>query len=398
MLLPLLAPALALAAADAPPPQCDLSPLPPGAYEAHLVTIAPGGEPFSYIGHAALWMRDPERKIEHFLEFGAIDSRSQEPLSALLLGELRCWWRVERLENQLLYFEAADRRATAWRLNLPPAAEDRFFAAMYGTAKTAGEISAPFHWQRQSCATELRDMLDEATEGALAAQLQPAPAPLTARGEVLRHLGRVGWAWLAWHALAGPDTDRPLSRWEAAFAPVRLSEAAAEITLPWPSGEQRPMLDPPCVLHPGTDRWPPPAPPQRAPLLWGVGLALGGLIGAGPRRLAGGLLVAYGLLAGLLGVAGVSLWGLSALEAYAGNRTLLVLSPLSLLLVPLGARLVRGRPQPPRARLLAAALAALGLLGLALALVGPQPNLDLVGIGLPTLLAAAWRLRNKPPS
>ena len=374
---------------------CDTSPLSIGQSEVYLVSIGPGHEPFSYIGHAALWMRDPARKIEHILEFGAINSDKQEPFSALLMGDLLCWWRVDRLENQLRAYERADRLAVAQKLDLPPEARSRFFRSIYEAAQTAQQRSSIFHWRDRNCATELRDLLDAASGGALAAQLA-APAPLTPRGEVLRHLGRVRWAWLGWHLLAGSNADRPITRWEATFAPMRFAEAAQEIQLTWPDGSQQPLTKEACVLHRGTDRWPGPRPPQRAPELWILGSLLGGLIaatGQGPRRRVAGLLLAgMGLLAGLLGTINLTLWALSELDAYGPNRNAFTITtPLSFALLPLGVALARGR-SPRWGRVLAATLAVLALLALPLYPVPlwHQAHLDVVGLFLPTFLAAAW--------
>lgn len=377
---------------------CDDTPLGAGQHEVYLVSIGPGHEPFSYIGHAALWVRDPARKIDHVLEFGAINSKIQEPFTSLLMGNLLCWWRVDRVSSQKRAYARADRLAVAQKLQLPPEAEGRFFRAIYEAAQTAQEKSHNFHWRDRNCATELRDILDAATDGALSAALT-APAPLTPRGEVLRHLGRVRWAWLGWHALAGAHADTPVTRWEATFAPIRFAEATQELAVRWPDGQERPLVTETCVLNRGTDRWPGATPPNRVPALWAIGLALGALIanagrraGRRPRLLAAILLGGIGLFGGVLGTTNAVLWALSDLDAYGPNRNLFtVTTPLSFALLPLAVALARGR-SPAWARPVTYLLAALGLLGV---LLYPlpfwhQPHLDIVGLFLPSLLAAAW--------
>lgn len=392
-----IAGALAQTLDDGSAPACDTSPLEFGEQEQYIVSSAPGDQAFSYIGHLGMWIRDRQRNIDHIVEFGAINSSKQEPLTALLMGDLQCWWRVREFNKELDYYVRSDRLVVARKVQLPPRAELAFVDKLYGAASSAGKDAFLFHWRERSCATEIRDILDEVTGGQISAQLSADPG-LSARGEVLRHLGRVKWAWFGWSLLAGAKNDAPLTPWELLFAPQRLTAAVDRMTIRWPDGSRKPLISEVCTIHPGRDLWPPEEPPDHTLALWAAGLLFGGAlarVGTRRRRLAGVVLVLYGLIGGLLGTAGMVLFAVSTLDAYGPNRNWLFINPLTFALVPLGVAWLRGR-SPAWGKKVAAGLAGLGLLGLPLWLVPAfyqGDHLGFLGLFVPTLVATAWLAR-----
>lgn len=327
---------------------CSPTRLRSGERELFFVSTSPAGEPFSYIGHAALWVRDPSIRVDHVLEFGAINSKIQEPLSALLLGNLKCWWLMGGIDKRLSWYRKTGRRVFAHPIVLPESAEDEMFARLHGIIRDLDQ-SYTFHWRTRNCATEVRDVLDEVLDGQLSAQLT-GPAPLTPRQEVLRYLSAHPWAWAGWHHQAGPQADVAMTEWEAAFVPERLVSALIQTPIRRPDGTQAPILGEPCMLNDGRYSWAEPEPPDWTPLLGGLGLLLAGVIGGAGRaervvlrRLAGGTLMGVGLLAGLLGTMSVVLWAASALTDYGPNENWWLTNPLSWLLIPAGLAVMRGK-------------------------------------------------------
>ena len=291
----LLAPALT-AHAELPACAVDM----PSTPTLHLVTISPGAQPFSYCGHSALWLRDPKRHIDHILEFGAIDSGAQEPLSGLMAGTLQCTWWVQPVENKRRTLERNSRTAIAQQLSMSPEALEGITRDLHAIARDP-DRSYPFHWRARSCSSEIRDLLTTHLPE-LREQLTD-PAPQTARQEGLRHLAPHIWAWLSWHALSGPQADAPMDVWESLFVPVRLREHADRLVTRWPDGQQRPLVAETCLLVQGTHPWPAESPPQRTGGMLAAGLALGGGLVALSRStrlriIGGGLWSVLGVLLG----------------------------------------------------------------------------------------------------
>ena len=395
----------ALAVTDPLPAACPTgSPDPSEALTVYLITASPGPQPFSFIGHSSLWLRDGATGLDHVWEYGVIDSSKQEPLSSLLLGTLNCSWQVRPVRREARDYVRQQRTAVAHLLDLSPAARADVRAALQVIARDLDRTDR-FHWRTNSCATKVRDVVAASLDGAVQRALS-GPAPLTPHDDVMRHVAPVPWAWLGLKLAAGAPTDAPQTWWQAGFVPVRLLEGLQQVEV----AGGAPLVGPPCTLAEGPNRWPPPAAPDRTGLMWAAGLGLAGALtglgaagrrAAAPRALGGVLIAAFGLVFGLVGTLTLTLWGASALDDFGPNQTALLAHPLTLALVPFGLAWARGRT-PWGARPITLALAALGAASLALALMPmwPQAALDRVGLLWPPLLAAAlWaRWYDRPPS
>src|SRR5690606_18037975 len=69
----------------------------------------------------------------------------------------------------------------------------------------------------------VRDAIDGALGGTLAARLQSRSQGNTFRSEAVRLASPAPWMWLGFDVGLGPAADRPNSLWEDAFVPMRLA-------------------------------------------------------------------------------------------------------------------------------------------------------------------------------
>jgi len=379
-------------------PECDLEPVKGAESEVYVVGISPGEAPFSFIGHSAYWVRDPELQLDHIVEFGAINSRLQEPGSALLLGTLRCWWHSTTMLRRIPRWKRHGRSAIAQRLDLPEATQDHLIAQLQSHRESADDALYDFHWFEQNCATGIRDVLDDSLNGQLS-KTYSEPAPLSPREEVLRHLQPHLWAWLGLDLLAGPNADREISMYEAGFVPQRLTTMVDEMSVTWPDGQVRSLVSSTCVLNREDRMWAVPVSSSEVGWMWllglGVGLVLFGtnreVSRFGAARWATGLMViAAGLLIGLLGVVAMGLASLSHLEEFNRNLNWLFVNPLAFALVGCGVAWIRGR-SAQWMRWVTGMLAVLSSVGLIISLIGwGQPNLSMIGLFWPVLMVTAW--------
>lgn len=384
-----------------PVEDCDVRSKDVGRDEVHFITIGPGPAPYSFLGHAALWIRSPSRGMNHIIEYGAFDSSKQEPFSNLMLGTLQCRWKVIFAHRGEARYEREDRHAIAQRLHLPPEAEELLLDDLRELASRTKDSWQTFHWRERSCASEARDYIDQGTGGQFRAALA-GEAPLTPRGEVLRHVGLHPWAWMGLHALSGMRVDRPQTRYAAGFVPERMAEELAAFELTWPDGSTRPLVDQTCRIHNAGNPWPLPEPPKWLP--W---TALLGLLGAGAAwgmgrradrgargaRLLLGLGVGlYGLVVGVLGLASMVFAATSALEAYRDNLGWLVMHPGALLFGAAGIAWARGRR--PRWALALTLICTFGaVVALPALIFSPQQWLEPWTVfALPLFGLAAWQL------
>ena len=364
-----------------------------------LVTLSPGDQLWSAFGHSTVWVSDGESKTDESYNWGTFDPNQPNLLGSYLNGTLRYWPNVEPYARDLYrYNKLQNRTVTAQRLDLPPAQLESLHAAIQEERKPENREFI-YHWVRNSCATKIRDRIDEAMNGKLKEQLDTG-VDKTLRQEALRHLWNKPFIWFGWNYLASEWVDRPSSKWELTYSPVLMKEAAEEAVVEWPDGSVKPLVSYTCTAEGGLD-WAPEEPPAWSAELFGIGSA-GGLSlflatmlpwGRTRRFLVGTGVAAAGTGAGLFGLIHAGLFW-SALDGLHPNANQLLCSPLHLAGVPAGIAIMRGRKGwPANAIGIAAALAALALV-LKISPFGVQDNLPLVLFFLP-LYTGLWLAARK---
>ena len=76
-----------------------------------------------------------------------------------------------------------------------------------------------------NCSTQVRDALDAALGGRLKSQLAGRSRGNTFRSEAVRLASPATWMWLGFDVGLGPSADKPMSRWEEAYVPMRLADS-----------------------------------------------------------------------------------------------------------------------------------------------------------------------------
>jgi hypothetical protein len=365
----------------------------------YLLTTAPGDDLTSLMGHSALWVSGGNASRSTVYNWGAFDSRQDAVVMRFLHGTLDFWLDSEKYSSMEKRVKRERRTLYAQRLDLEDRAADQLARELQAGA--APEVrNYPYQWVERNCASQVRDVLDEATGGALKAAAASSPLSTTARREVLRHFAQMPPVWFGWNLLAGPYTDQPLDAYGSLFIPERLFRLVDGVQVRDALGATRPLVSARCTLLEGETEFAPAEPPGNLGLLWGLGLGLGGLIvglGAWPeraaaRRLQGGLVIGVGLALGGLGCGMLVVWLISTLSGVGPNPIYLLGSPLSLIgLLGGGRALWRGERASARPwqRVLLGALG-LAALGALLCLYWGTDLLGAYGLFLPPLVGALF--------
>jgi hypothetical protein len=228
---------------------------------------------------------------------------------------------------------------------------------------------------------------------------------LTYRNESLRLTEGDGPVQTGIDVALGRGADTPLTAWESFFIPMRLRDGIRVVNVPRADGTQVPLVASERIMEPPSDVGRVVEPRSvrdhmRRNVIIGVALAVLLLIFrllSRSRRWALWVVAVLGatwsLLCGLLGLILILAWVATKHVFWAQNENALLLSPLSLALVVLiPATLLAGRAVL-RTRVVAAAVAVLGLISLALAIApGGQPTREIVALFLPAHLALAVAL------
>ncbi len=411
------APATALEALPAAGTQrASTTATPRDSLRVYHLTFGPGAAVWERFGHNALWIHDPVARSDVAYHYGLFDMSEDGFLLHFLQG--RMWysmgtapagWTIEA-------YRRVGRDVTVQELRLSPDQVRRLQDFLEWNMRPENRVYR-YDYFRDNCSTRIRDALDRVMDGALQEELSRRPSPVTYRGQAVALTAEDELLTTGMDFGLGPLADQPITRWELAFIPMRLSDDLRDMTIER-EGRTVPLVVSerhlPAIRVGEPDLAVPPSetsPPTRAPGLLLLGVLIGGImVGAGEltrrertsgrtRSAARWILAASGtlwaLLTGVLGTVLLALWTLTDHEFAWRNENLFQANPLALALVVLIPLAVIGGRRRDGARVVALVLASLSMLGLLVhpLPLTPQSNLPVIALALPIHLGLAWALR-----
>lgn len=382
------------------------------AQEAWLVTYGPGADAWSRFGHNAVMIRDRERGIERNYAFGYFDMERPGFLTDFLRGYLVYEGHPTDAPSELSMYRARDRSVRKQRLNLDEG-EVRKLHALLEENVRPGNRAYEYDYYFNNCSTRIRDLIDQALDGALEEHFSDQPARLNLRDHTHRVTQDDFWLHTGLMLVLGPGIDGARTAWEEMFLPQAMADQLAGASI-----DGAPLVIEDQYWH-ESERYSVAAEPRHR---WGsyalLGLATAVILLVPSRMFSGRVrwwpLKAFALVNALAGTGLLLLWVASEHDAIWRNAVLLLLNPLwVLLLLPgspsgkSGLSRAHGRTgtwfpgrAPGTARLGQWLLPALGLLTLAGALVlswpegyqyRPAPLLWLVPANLAALTVATMQ-------
>lgn len=350
LLLALLAPAAAQPGpmATPPAPQEEATAADAPAPRIGVVTMEPGEIFFERFGHNAIVVDDPATGRQIAYNFGYFDMDEPNFFGNFIHGRMGYWLVALPLDQDLARYRELGRGVSLQWLALDPG-QARTLAAALATRAAGEDARYRYDYFTSNCSTQVRDALDEALGGMLRTQLVGRSQGNTYRSESVRLAVPAPWMAIGFHVGLADYADRPLSRWEESFIPMRLRDALREVRL----ADGRPLVVSEEVVHAHRLQQPPAeAPRLRVEALFaGIVLALGAMwLGRRAPRALAAVALGFWTLAGLAGLVMLFIWFGSAHVAGHGNENLLLLSPLCLFLLPGGWARLRGREPSVRFR------------------------------------------------
>ena len=357
-----------------------------------VMTMQPGEIFFERFGHNAIVVDDPEVGAPISYNFGFFDLGEPGFLGRFIHGDMQYKLVALPVMDDLVYYRDVGRGVSIQWLDLPPEQAQAIADALAFNARPEN-ARYRYDYFTDNCSTRVRDALDRGLGGALRKQLEVRSAGDTFRSEAVRLASPAWWMWLGFDIGLGPFADRPLSRWEDAFVPMRLAASLRETK----NTEGRPLVQKESELLPHRLPPDPPDTPRRwwPWLIAGLALAFAmrGLSTHKPRVFGAIALPGWSLL-GVLGCVLAFLWLATTHRAGWANHNLLLFSPLCLLLVPGAWTLLRGRAVSPfhRGVRIAVGVGAIAALFLQL-LPGAQFQAPWLALLVPVHLALAFPAR-----
>jgi hypothetical protein len=360
------------------------------------MTMGVGAEVWERFGHNAIIVEDRSRAESTAYNYGMFSFRQENFLLRFIQGRMWYWMEGYPAQLELPRYRAAGRSVWRQELNLLPAQRLALRDFLEWNARDENKFYR-YDYYRDNCSTRVRDAIDRAVQGALAAQLQ-GPASGTYRFHTLRLNTNNKLLYIGLALVEGQGADRPITQWEETFLPLKLREHLRLVRVPDSTGALVPLVKSEETLY-QSPRFPvPDAPPNWVPEFLLLGLVVGGLfwwggaIGRGNRFARGTLLLGgtfWALLSGLAGLILVGMWAFTDHAIAARNENVLQCTILALALAPTLPFLLRGRAWAlGSGRTLALAIGVLSALGLALKVLPPfyQVNGQILALFVPANL------------
>ncbi len=311
-----------------------------GRYNISLVTMDPGEELFARFGHIALVVEDRSSGTKMAYNFGTFNFNDPLLRAKYVKGDLEYWLSTVPYRSIVRFYKAYNRQVIEQNLNLT-ASEAKFIAKkLYENARPENRNYAYRHYL-DNCCTRIRDLINEATDGALLQGRNNDPTGRTFRDWTRPALKGMPIMRTLILFVLGPAVDRPITRWQEHFLPSILSEDLDDLRI---GPEQRPAVAKTRTLS--TRQGPPVGSKISSTekiiislfwisLLTGFGLPLVFAPRPLSARLTGIGLIIWGLLAGLGGLALVIIWIITSHYDGHNNENLFIMPAFHIwLLVP----------------------------------------------------------------
>ena len=369
-----------------------------GRYLVSVLTFGPGDAIFERYGHNAIRVRDRVTGSDLAYNWGMFSFDDPGFLRRFLSGETRYWVAAFPSQPLIAAYQERDRATEEQVLALTPTqAEALALAVTRNTLPENREYR--YDYFRDNCSTRVRDALDVALGGILRPQFTALQTDLTYRSESRRLSAPDPFAQAGIELALGPMADTRMTAWETMFIPMRLRDHLRSVTVATAAG-------PVPLVAAETVHYVARRPVERAepgglvlgplgPVLAMWGLLLIPLTPTMRRRsripaaiLTGG----WFTLTGLVGVLLLGMWLGSAHVFWYRNLTLLLASPVALIVAIPAARAILAGQAPRWVRTLLLLIAAQSMLALLLWPIVAQrlagPLLLLLGANVALVMAA----------
>ncbi len=349
------------------------SDVPGSQIRVSLVTIGPGSFIWDRFGHNAIWIQDPERRINRLYNYGSYDFNAENFILRFIQG--RMLYMLDSGGPDVAfrhYREQVNRSFWVQELNLTPAQRIELRDFLLSNDRPENR-EYRYDYYYDNCSTRVRDALDRVLGGVIRRQTEETPSGTTLRFHTRRLTTNNVWYYTGLMIALGPMVDKPITVGEEMFLPLSLQDHLRAISVTGPDGSQEPLIASERTVFESTRPPSDEVPPSWTLAYLAVGVVLSGLLlwlagaGAASKRSRVAFVSVSTAWMLVVGALGAVLFGLVVATDHASaywNENLFLFNPLALALaltVPVAAFGVRWANRP--VALLAVAVAGLSVLG-----------------------------------
>lgn len=354
---------MAAQAPQAPPPVGS----PGSELEVYVMTMGPGDQIWERFGHNALGIRDKVTGTDVVYNWGVFRWNDADFLPRFIKGSMR--YSVEAYDAALTLnaYIQSNRSVAVQELNLTPQQKLAIRDFVEWNVLEANKYYQ-YDYFGDNCSTRVRDALNKALGGALRQRFGAEKSGRSFRYDA-RRLTEHDVLYTGIDIGLGSPADREMTRWEAEFIPMTLANDLRELR----ATDGGPLVSAERVLFEASRPTELARPPNHQLRYLLIGLAIAAAIVAlGSGGAARALATSWSLVATLLGVLLIILWGFTQHTWAYKNVNLLYFHPLWLLVALWCAKKA---PLSPNARRIVIAFAVLTAIGVCFGLLKwPQAN------------------------
>ncbi len=315
------------------------APAPGSELTIYVMTMGVGAEVWERFGHNAIVVEDRSRGTAIAYNYGMFSFRQENFVLRFIQGRMDYWMAGYPVADEVPRYRGMRRSIWRQELNLTPTERAEMRDFLEWNARDENKFYR-YDYYLDNCSTRVRDALDRILHGALKAQ-SAGTASGNFRFHTLRLVAANPFLWLGLGLIEGQPVDRPNTRWEEMFLPLKLRDYLREVTVKDSAGTTMPLVVREETLYQSTAFPVPEAPPNWQLPLLGIGALLGALFWWGGTRGRAAAPARYALLVGgsfwalLTGVAGtimVGLWAFTDHAVAARNENVLQCSLVALVL------------------------------------------------------------------
>jgi len=203
-----------------------------------LVTFGPGPEIWARFGHNAIRVTWPQNNLiqvsannDALYNFGYFDFTEPGFYWNYATGNMQYYAVPEDPVRAFDYYQNQDRSIREQQLDLTPQQALQIANELQRLIQP-DQRRYPYDYFFNNCSTRVRDILDQALNGALQQQYQTQAAAHNLRWDALRMVNDVLLLYLGLHIGLGRVVDQPISQWDAAFLPNSLANQTNTLQQP----------------------------------------------------------------------------------------------------------------------------------------------------------------------
>lgn len=209
--------------------------------EISLLTCSPGSEVYSYFGHCAIRVQDPDNNFDKVYNYGTFNFSEPNFYYNFIKGRLMYYLSVNNYARFIAEYESDNRWVYEQTLNLSYPDKQHFFDLLSTNALPENRKYL-YDFFFDNCATRPRDLLQKSLPNRVFFSDSTGANPLSFRQLIDPYINKDVWVDFGIDLILGYPTDRKASTYEYMFLPDYLMNAFAHAQLADSTGRWVPLV------------------------------------------------------------------------------------------------------------------------------------------------------------